>query len=89
MNPTKMPIWGNPGPPNSGSSPMVPGNRIAVKPVSQYAEPAKTRMKVNSRRSCGVDGRRQVYQRVRQPRRTESWIVWALWNLVAVAVLSE
>ena len=85
MKPTKMPIWGKPGPPNSGSSPMVPGNRMAVSPVSQYTEPAKARIKVNSRRSCGVKGFAgpcQVYQRVRQPRRKESWIVWALWNLV-------
>jgi hypothetical protein len=27
--------WGNAGPPNSGSSPLTPGNRSAASPASQ------------------------------------------------------
>lgn len=31
----KIGACGNPGPPNSGSRPMVPGNRIAASPAAQ------------------------------------------------------
>lgn len=45
---------GNPGPPNSGSSPAVPGYRMAQSPATQYAEPASADASMYSRFSAAV-----------------------------------
>lgn len=84
-NPTKIGNCGNPGPPNSGSSPAVPGNKIAAIPVSQYTLPVKAAMRSESRAtSRGVPATssgRHVRKSVAAPSAIDSPIVWPQWNL--------
>lgn len=86
-NATKSGICGNPGPPNSGSSPAVPGNRMAASPVSQYTLPvnaaARSESRAASRDVRAISSGRHVRKSVAAPRAVERPMVWPQWNLKA------
>lgn len=48
-NTRKIGRCGNPGPPNSGSSPSDPGNKMAANPASQYTLPVNAAILSDSR----------------------------------------
>lgn len=59
-NTEKRGPWGNPDGPNSGSTPSVPGNKMAARPASQYIEPVTAAVRKSSSlrflaRMTGVD----------------------------------
>jgi hypothetical protein len=54
MNAVNSGACGNPGPPNSGSSPIVPGKRIEHSPASQYIAPVNAAVRRPSRDCCAA-----------------------------------
>lgn len=84
---------GNPGPPNSGSRPSDPGNRIAASPASQYTLPVKAATRSDSRATSrdvpATSAGRHVRKSVATPSAVLSVMVCPQWNLASSSSVSQ